>query len=93
MLCGDRSAYGLERWAALNATVRAALLAWGPRADDAGCCLAIENHQDFTSAELVGFCAMTRGVGITFDTGNAFPVAEAPLDFAAPSRRTSGTCT
>ena len=43
--------------------------------------LGIENHQDFTSAELVAFCEAYRGVGITFDTGNTFPVAEAPLDF------------
>ena len=83
VLCGDRNAFGLDRWDALNATIRAALLEWGPRADDAGLRLAIENHQDFTSRELVAFCEMTRGVGITFDTGNAFPVAEAPLDFTA----------
>ena len=43
--------------------------------------LAIENHQDFGSDELVGFCEQTRGVGICVDAGNTFPVAEAPLDF------------
>jgi hypothetical protein len=48
---------------------------------DAGAIIAIENHQDFTSAELVEFCEMAPGVGITYDTGNSFPVAEAPLDF------------
>ena len=42
---------------------------------------AIENHQDFTSAELVEFCEMTSGVGITYDTGNSFPVAESPNQF------------
>jgi sugar phosphate isomerase/epimerase len=83
ILCGDRNAFGLDKWEALNATIRAALLEWGPRADDAGYRLAIENHQDFTSDELVAFCELTRGVCITFDTGNAFPVAEAPLDFTA----------
>ena len=82
VLCGDRNAFGLAAWEALAASVRASLMEWGPRADDAGLRLAIENHQDFTSAELVALCEMTRGVGITFDTGNAFPVAEAPLDFA-----------
>ena len=45
--------------------------------------LAIENHQDFGSDELVAFCEATRGVGICVDTGNTFPVAEAPLDFYA----------
>ena len=60
---------------------RAALAEHGPRASDEGRVLAIENHQDFGSDELVAFCETTRGVGICFDTGNTFPVAEAPLDF------------
>ena len=81
VLCGDRNAWG-EKWSEFNTTVRAALKQWGPRAADTGTVLAIENHQDFTSAELVAFCEMAGpGVGITFDTGNTFPVAEAPLDF------------
>ena len=47
-----------------------------------GVTLAIENHQDFTSRELVAFCEEAgANVGIIFDTGNTFPVAEAPLDF------------
>lgn len=81
VLCGDRNAWG-ERWSELTAAATAALAEWGPRADDAGHVLGIENHQDFTSAELVAFCAANRGVGVTFDMGNTFPVAEAPLDFA-----------
>ena len=80
VLCGDRNASG-DEWPALNARIREVLAEWGPRADDAGYRFGIENHQDFTSAELVAFCESRRGVGITFDTGNAFPVAEAPLDF------------
>ncbi len=81
VLCGDRNAFG-EKWHALVASIRAALAEWGPRAADAGRVLAIENHQDFTSAELVAFCEEAGpGVGITFDMGNTFPVAEAPLDF------------
>ncbi len=49
---------------------------------DAGVTLAIENHQDFGSAELVAFCEEAGpSVGICYDTGNSFPVAEAPLDF------------
>jgi hypothetical protein len=63
--------------------VAAALAEWGPRADDEGLVLGIENHQDFGSAELVALARSARGIGITFDTGNAFPVAEAPLAFAA----------
>ncbi|MEO8241993.1 MAG: TIM barrel protein [bacterium] len=86
ILCGARAAQG-PKWAELNVAIRAALAEWGPRAADEGRWLAIENHQDFGSAELVAFCEGTRGVGITLDTGNAFPVLEAPLDFtvrAAP---------
>ena len=47
-----------------------------------GLTLVIENHQDFTSRELVAFCEEAGpNVGIVYDTGNSFPVAEAPLDF------------
>jgi 3-oxoisoapionate decarboxylase len=80
VLCGDRHAVG-EKWKELIADVRAALADRGPRAFDEGRVLAIENHQDFGSDELADFCETTRGVGICLDTGNAFPVAEAPLDF------------
>jgi 3-oxoisoapionate decarboxylase len=80
VLCGDRHAHG-EKWQELVAQVRAALADRGPRAFDDGRTLAIENHQDFGSEELVDFCESTRGVGICLDTGNTFPVAEAPLDF------------
>lgn len=82
ILCGARAEQG-PKWAELNAMIRRELALWGPRAADEGRWLAIENHQDFGSAELVAFCEGTRGVGITFDTGNAFPVLEAPLDFTA----------
>jgi len=80
VLCGDRAALG-SGWPNLVAKVRKALSELGPRAADEGRMLAIENHQDFGSDELVEFCESTRGVGICFDMGNAFPVAEAPLDF------------
>ena len=81
VLCGDRHLLG-DKWPELVASVRAALAERGPRAEDEGRILAIENHQDFGSAELAAFCEETRGVGVCLDTGNAFPVAEAPLDFA-----------
>ena len=51
-------------------------------ARDAGVTLAIENHQDFNSHELIELCEETGpNVGITFDIANTFPVAEAPLEF------------
>jgi sugar phosphate isomerase/epimerase len=81
VLCGDRNAAG-EKWQEYNTTIRAALTEWGPRAAAEGRVLAIENHQDFGSDELVAFCELGGpGVGITYDTGNSFPVAEAPLAF------------
>ncbi len=80
VLCGDRHALG-EKWNALRAEVGAALAERGPRAFDEGRTIAIENHQDFGSEELVSFCGTARGIGVCFDTGNTFPVAEAPLDF------------
>jgi sugar phosphate isomerase/epimerase len=81
VLCGDRHALG-AKWSELGAHVRRTLAENGPRAAAEGRTLAIENHQDFCSAELVEFCESTSGVGVCLDTGNAFPVAEAPLDFA-----------
>ena len=83
VLCGDRHALG-DEWRELVAEV--AQGARRPRARarrDEGRTLAIENHQDFGSDELVAFCEAARGVGICLDTGNTFPVAEAPLDFTA----------
>ena len=80
VLCGDRHALG-DKWKELVAHARAELADRGPRAFDDGRTVAIENHQDFGSDELVDFCESARGVGICLDTGNTFPVAEAPLDF------------
>jgi sugar phosphate isomerase/epimerase len=83
VLCGDRNAFGAARWAETIAGIRAGLARLAPRAADRGITVAIENHQDFGSAELMAFCEEAGdNVGITLDTGNAFPVAEAPLAFA-----------
>jgi sugar phosphate isomerase/epimerase len=83
VLCGDRDAYGAARWAQQIAEIRAGLARLAPAAAASGITVAIENHQDFGSAELVAFCEEAGdNIGITFDTGNAFPVAESPLSFA-----------
>jgi len=80
VLQGDRHA---TDWPAIAGGVRARLARVAPKAAAAGVSIAIENHQDFTSAELMELCEEAGdAVGITLDTGNAFPVAEAPLDFA-----------
>lgn len=80
VLCGDRAFR--PDWADLVAGVHAMLRAHVPMAREAGLTLAIENHQDFTSAELVALCE-EHGSGICYDTGNSFPVGEAPMDFTA----------
>jgi sugar phosphate isomerase/epimerase len=83
VLCGDRDAFGAARWAEQIASIRARLPRLGALAGELGLRIGIENHQDFASAELMAFCEEAgESVGITLDTGNAFPVAEAPLDFA-----------
>lgn len=80
VLQGDRHAVD---WPAIVGGVRARLARVAPKAAAAGVSIAIENHQDFTSAELIELCEEAGdAVGITLDTGNSFPVAEAPLDFA-----------
>ena len=83
ILQGDRNAFGAAQWAQQIAEIRAALARIAPRAAEHGITVAIENHQDFGSAELLAFCEEAGdNVGITLDTGNAFPVAESPLSFA-----------
>jgi 3-oxoisoapionate decarboxylase len=82
VLEGSRNAWG-EKWTALQTTIHAGLAKYAPMAEDQGRLLAIENHQDFGSAELVDFCIQYGpAMGITLDTGNTFPVGEAPMDFA-----------
>ena len=81
ILCGDRNAAG-QRWHGLNREVHEKLAAYAPIAKANGLVILIENHQDFTSRELVGFCEKYGdAVRIVYDTGNSFPVAESPLDF------------
>lgn len=81
ILCGDRNAAG-PKWHELVAGVREKLGPAAERAKAAGVTLLIENHQDFTSRELVGFCEeFGPSVRIVYDTANNFPVAESPLDF------------
>jgi sugar phosphate isomerase/epimerase len=80
VLRGDRHAVD---WPRLVDGVRARLARVVPRAAAAGVGVGIENHQDFTSAELLELCEEAgEAAGIALDTGNAFAVGEAPLDFA-----------
>lgn len=82
VLEGSRNAWG-SKWFELQTSIREGLATYAPQAAERGLTFAIENHQDFTSQELVDFCdEFGPSVGICLDTGNAFPVCESPLDFA-----------
>jgi sugar phosphate isomerase/epimerase len=82
VLCGDRAAPEC-RWDETVSDVRRMLKEAAPLAAEYGLVLAIEDHQDFTSEELMELCESTAAnVGICLDTGNALSVGEDPVDFA-----------
>jgi 3-oxoisoapionate decarboxylase len=81
VLEGSRNAWG-AKWLELQQSIRQGLGTYAPMAEAEGKVLAIENHQDFGSIELVDYCnEFGPAMGITLDTGNTFPVGEAPMDF------------
>lgn len=81
VLEGSRSFQG-DKWREYRKTVHDRLSQFNPIALNEGVILAIENHQDFRSEELVSYCNHYRQtVFVTLDTGNTFPVGEAPMDF------------
>jgi sugar phosphate isomerase/epimerase len=82
VLEGSRSGFG-TRWEQMVTHARTTLKMEARRAADAGVPLAIENHQDLTSEELIAMADEAgENVGLVFDTGNPFAVGEDPLAFA-----------
>jgi sugar phosphate isomerase/epimerase len=77
---GGRARWG-DRWQTMVAHGRRTLDAAARAASALGLPLAVENHQDFTSEELIAIADATNGVGIVLDTGNPFAVGEDPLAF------------
>ena len=84
MLCGDRrtsrrlACVPWQRAARLNEVL--------PYAEEMGLCLAVENHQDATSDDLLRLAEMTGhspAFGVTLDAGNPLAVGEDPVEFAA----------
>jgi sugar phosphate isomerase/epimerase len=76
------------RWAAMIRHARATLKREAARAADHGVILAVENHQDLTSEELIDIAeASGDNVRLVLDTGNPFAVGEDPLEF---TRRAAG---
>ncbi len=55
-----------------------------PLLEDSGAVLAIENHQDLYSSELIAICEEGRGtLGLTWDVGNSVSVIDSPDSFLA----------
>jgi 3-oxoisoapionate decarboxylase len=82
VLEGRRADWG-ARWPEMVEHARATLRREARRAADVGLTLAIEDHQDLGSEELLDLAEDAGpNVGVTFDTGNAFAVGEDPVAFA-----------
>lgn len=83
ILCGDRRAVR-ESWRGYLAEVTARLLTLRAAAERHGVNIALENHQDVTSDELVALCedAASPRIGVTLDAVNPLAVGEEPLAFA-----------
>jgi sugar phosphate isomerase/epimerase len=82
VLEGARARQG-STWQHMVDHARATLGREARKARDAGLEIAIENHQDFGSGELLGIAEDAGpNVGIALDTGNPFAVAEDPVVFA-----------
>jgi len=84
VLCGDRRRLegGWEQRLARSATLLREIL---PIAHDLGLAIAIENHQDATSADLLQLQERVDhhpAYGVTLDTGNPLAVGEDPVAFA-----------
>ncbi len=81
VLEGGRARWG-PRWHELLGHARDTLIRESSRLGDAGLTIAIENHQDLGSEELVELAeGLGPHAGICFDTGNAFSVGEDPVAF------------
>ena len=82
VLEGGRACWG-QRWPEMLAHARDTLTRESSRVAEAGLTLAIENHQDLGSEELVEIGeSLGQHAGICFDTGNPFAVGEDPVAFA-----------
>ncbi len=79
---GDRRLIG-DRWSTFLEEVLRGLRAATLVAERVGVNLALENHQDLASEELLWLCDSIDSArfGITLDTGNPLATAEEPIDF------------
>ncbi len=83
LLCGDRRSLsgGWNNYLqALGDRLNAVL----PTAEELGICVAVENHQDACSDDLLQLWEITNNssaYGVTLDTGNPLAVGEDPVEF------------
>jgi sugar phosphate isomerase/epimerase len=84
VLCGRRARVGgLSGWQKLLDGAARRLAALAPELEARGLRLAVENHQDADSRDLVWLCEAvgSPAVGVTLDTGNPLAVGEDILAF------------
>ena len=83
ILCGDRREFP-GGWTAHRIALAARLRALLPAAESLGISLAVENHQDATSEDLLELyeeSGCSPAFGITLDTGNPLAVCEDPVEY------------
>jgi sugar phosphate isomerase/epimerase len=83
ILCGDRRGFP-GGWAAHLEQCAEELERVLPAAERCRVAVAVENHQDASSEDLLRLCRRfeSRYFGVTLDTGNPLAVMEEPLEFA-----------
>jgi len=83
LLCGDRREVRAT-WPGYLAEIAARLRQVRGLAEQTGVSIALENHQDLTSGELVALCEDLGSpfIGVNLDASNPLAVGEDPLNFA-----------
>jgi 3-oxoisoapionate decarboxylase len=82
-LCGDRRAID-EGWDKRLRAIARRLREVLPLAEDLGLAVAMENHQDATTEDLIRLAEMvdSPAYGVTLDTGNPLSVGQEPVEAA-----------
>ncbi|MDA1190731.1 MAG: sugar phosphate isomerase/epimerase [Candidatus Poribacteria bacterium] len=83
LLCGDRRPME-GKWGEHVRECAKRLQEVEPMARDAGVAIAVENHQDASSEDLLHLCETVDSpcVGVNLDAGNPLAVGEDPVEFA-----------
>lgn len=84
ILCGDRRKLECG-WPAHRDSLAQRLNEVLPLAEELGVCIAVENHQDATSDDLLCLAdavGNSPAFGVTLDAGNPLAVGEGPVEFA-----------